>query len=59
VGANEVNTSATGVDLDKKMVLFALLFQYGYFDLFHKCIYDFIHHWNITDKSMNALLTIL
>jgi len=59
VGTNEVNTSATGVDLDKKMVLFALLFQYEYFDLFHKCIYDFIHHWNITDKSMNALLTIL
>jgi hypothetical protein len=62
--ANEVdanytikNTSNSEIDFDKKMVLFALLFQYEYFDLFHKCIYDFIHYWNITDKNMNALLT--
>lgn len=53
----EQNTREAHIDFDKKLVRFALLFQYDYFDLFHKCVYDFIHHSNITDKSMDALLT--
>jgi hypothetical protein len=59
VGANEVGANEVNIEFDKKMVLFALLFQYGYFDLFHRCIYDFMHHSSITDKSMDALLTTL
>jgi hypothetical protein len=43
-------------DEEKKKILFTLLFQYEYFDLFHKCVYDFIHYWLIKDKTMNALL---
>jgi hypothetical protein len=43
-------------EYDKKLVLFGLLFQFDYFDLFHRCIYDFIHLWYITDKSMKVLI---
>ena len=47
-------------DSDKNLVLFSLLFQYEHFDLFHRCIYDFIHYSHISDKNMDTLLeTIL
>ena len=35
--------------LDKQMVLFNLLFQYDYFDLFHRCIIDFMRDNKIAD----------
>ena len=50
------NDMLTDTEVDKKFVLFGLLFQYDYFDLFHKCIYDFIHHQFITEYNINALL---
>jgi hypothetical protein len=43
-------------DCDKNIIYISILFQYDYFDLFHRCIYDFMSTKEITDKSMNALL---
>ena len=54
--AEDTSTSAADIEFNKKMVLFGLLFQFEYFHLFHRCIYDFIHLWYITDKSVNALI---
>jgi hypothetical protein len=56
--AEDTYTSAASADIEfnKKMVLFGLLFQFEYFHLFHRCIYDFIHLWYITDKNVNALI---
>jgi hypothetical protein len=54
--AADTSTSAADIEFNKKMVLFGLLFQFEYFHLFHRCIYDFIHLWYITDKSVNALI---
>ena len=52
------NAAAADIEFNKKMVLFGLLFQFEYFHLFHKCIYDFIHLWYITDKNVNTLIEI-
>ena len=43
-------------DLDKQMVLFNLLFQYDYFDLFHRCIIDFTRDNKIADAIADNLL---
>ena len=61
VGANEVGANEVLLDADynKKMVLFGLLFQYDFFDVFHKCVYDFTQHSCITDKTMNVFLSSL
>jgi hypothetical protein len=56
-GASEADASEADASEAKKMVLFGLLFQYDYFDLFHKCVYDFTHHFCITEYNTNALLT--
>lgn len=42
--------------LDKQMVLFNLLFQYDYFDLFHRCIIDFKQNGIIKDSIADKLL---
>ena len=42
--------------LDKQMVLFNLLFQYDYFDLFHRCVIDFIKNGLITDAIADKLI---
>jgi len=56
--ATGTSTSAASADIEfnKKMVLFGLLFQFEYFHLFHRCIYDFIQLWYITDKNVNTLI---
>jgi hypothetical protein len=42
--------------LEKQMVLFNLLFQYEYFDLFHRCIIDFRINGLIRDKNLETIL---
>jgi len=53
------NDNETYRELDKKLLLFSLLFKFEYFDLFHRCIYDFIHDWTIKDNSLNNMLNNL
>jgi hypothetical protein len=55
--ADAADAREAAAEYDKNLVLFGLLFQFDYFDLFHKCICDFIHLWYITDKSMKVLIT--
>jgi hypothetical protein len=45
-------------EVDKNIIFITVLFQYDYFYLFHRCIYDFITTKTITDKSMNTLLDL-
>ena len=54
---NMVNNSGDG--LEKNILLFNLLFQYEYFDLFHKCIIEFMESKIISDITMNNLLNVL
>jgi len=54
---NMANNSGDG--LEKNILLFNLLFQYEYFDLFHKCIIEFIESKIISDITMNNLLNVL
>ena len=42
---------------EKDQVLFSLLFQYEYFDLFHNCILDFIHKGEIKEQTLQKLIT--
>ena len=49
-------SSETHSPLDKQMVLFNLLFQYDYFDLFHRCIIDFMRDNKIADAIADNLL---
>ena len=49
-------SSETHSALDKQMVLFNLLFQYDYFDLFHRCIIDFTRDNKIADAIADNLL---
>jgi len=49
-------SSETHSALDKQMILFNLLFQYNYFDLFHRCIIDFKINGLIRDFTANAVL---
>ena len=49
-------SSETHSPLDKQMVLFNLLFQYDYFDLFHRCIIDFMRDNKIADEIADNLL---
>jgi hypothetical protein len=44
---------------DSQFVLFKLLFQYEYFDLFHKCVIEFREKKTIGDKTGNALSAII
>lgn len=41
---------------EKDQILFSLLFQYEYFDLFHNCILDFTHKGAIKEETMQKLL---
>jgi len=54
---NMANNSGDG--LEKNILLFNLLFQYEYFDLFHKCIIEFMESKIISDITMNNLLNVL
>ena len=54
--AADTSAASADIEFNKKMVLFGLLFQFEYFHLFHKCIYDCIHLWYITDKNVNTLI---
>jgi len=53
-----INMTCENVEkiIDKNVIIFTLLFQYNYFDLFHKCIYDFQHNLRISDIKMKHLL---
>jgi hypothetical protein len=42
---------------EKDLILFSLLFQYEYFDLFHNCILDFTHKGEIKEQTMQKLIT--
>jgi hypothetical protein len=42
---------------EKDLILFSLLFQYEYFDLFHNCILDFTHKGEIKEQTMQKLIS--
>jgi len=42
--------------LEKQMILFNLLFQYDYFDMFHKCVVDFRQYALIRNATADILL---
>ena len=42
---------------EKDKVLFRLLFQFDYFDLFHNCILDFTHKEEIKENTLQTLIT--
>jgi hypothetical protein len=46
-------------DNDIQLFLFNILFQYDYFDLFHKCIISFMLNKNIGMKEATALREII
>jgi len=54
----EQNIIDSNTLVDKNMILFTFLFQYNYFDVFHKCIYDFQHTLGISDTRMQTLVKI-
>jgi hypothetical protein len=43
---------------EKDQVLFSLLFQYEYFDLFHNCIVDFTHKGEIKEQTLQKLIEV-
>jgi hypothetical protein len=45
-------------DTDNEMV-FQLLFKFEFFDLFHRCLVDFLHRKNIAEPVLNKLLFAL
>lgn len=47
------------LETDKNILLFNLLFQYEYFDLFHNCILGFMRTGEIDDKPLQKLLNVL
>jgi hypothetical protein len=51
--------SNTELETDKNMLIFNLLFQYEYFDLFHNCISGFMRTGEIGDKSLQKLMNVL
>jgi len=42
---------------EKDQVLFSLLFQYEYFDLFHNCVIDFTQQCVIKENTLQKLIT--
>jgi hypothetical protein len=42
---------------EKDLILFSLLYQFEYFDLFHNCIIDFTHKGEIKEQTLNKLIT--
>jgi hypothetical protein len=53
---SKIKNDNSNYDLEHEFILFNLLFQYKYFDLFHKCVTEFEHKGGMNDKTVNALL---
>lgn len=44
---------------DTEDLIFTMLFKYEYFDLFHRCLADYLTQGSISPKNLNTLLEAL